>query len=233
MIAGLSGIGPWGRNVRLLAPLCALLSFAVLAIVLTAQTGLAFCGNRVALPGPMADDMPGMAMVALPNAAPDHQLMICPVVLVLIVASAVLAVAALVVLWLDPDRAFTRSSMAHGLARLPLLRSVAALVVFGAGAVSAMIAVDGAGPPAPATCAILLLLTIAGALAAVGASTLCARVVLALGRRLLIAIASAIADRRVREKLFLRRSLVRNAAGTASRLFAARRGLRAPPSFVR
>jgi hypothetical protein len=78
-----------------------------------------------------------------------------------------------------------------------------------------------------------LLLTIAGALAAVGASTLCARIVLALGRRVLIAIVSAIAGRRVREKRFLRRSLVRNAAGTASRLFAARRGLRAPPSFVR
>jgi hypothetical protein len=226
-------LGSVTRNVRLLAPFCALLSFALLALVLAAQAGLAFCTNRIAIDMPAAGAMPGMTMVTLPSAAAVPALMICPVVLVLIVASTVLAAAAIVLTCLDPDRACTRSTFARAISRLPIASSVAALCGFGAIAIAAMIAVDGAGLPSPATCALLATVMIAGAFVAVGSSLAFARAAVALGERLLIAIVSAIAARRTREKIFARRSIVRHGAGSATRFVAAPLGLRAPPSFVR
>ena len=212
------------RNARILAPLVALLAFALLAIVLAAQAGLAFCTERVAVSLPM-DAMPGMA--------PGHALMICPVVLVLIVACIALATAAIVAGWSDADRGTTQRILARLIARLPVGR---ALLVVGGGsalAIAAMLAVDGAGLPSVATCGLLFALLFGGTLISVIAAVLGARVVLALGVRLLIALVAAIADRCAARRPAGWRWAPPRAGSSPLSLLSTGLGLRAPPSFVR
>jgi hypothetical protein len=222
------------RNARLLAPLVALVALAILAIVLAAQAGLSFCSHRIAIaaPGDMAG-MPGMAMGSMPGMPRDHQLMICPVVLTLIVASAILAAAATIVLCRGAESAFTRRAIARVLVRLPVVPAVLVLALFSAIAVGAMIALDGAGVPDALTCLLMAALMLGGASVAVAVAVLSARVVLALGRQLFVAIVAAIGDRAPAANAFALRWTAPPIAGPSTCLVGAGRGLRAPPSFVR
>jgi hypothetical protein len=221
------------RNARILAPLVALLAFALLAIVLAAQAGLAFCSDRVAIGVPQMGTMPGMSAAAMPGMGSGQPLMICPVVLVLIVASTLLAAAAIAALCADAERALTGRVIARLIAGLPVGR---VLLVVGAGAalaVAAMLAVDGAGVPSTPTCALLFVLLLGATLISVVAALLGARVALALGGRLFVALIAAIADRREpRQPSGLRWAPPRLACGPL-RLLSNGLGLRAPPSFVR
>jgi hypothetical protein len=221
------------RSARILAPLVALLALALLALVLAAQAGLAFCGNRVAVPLPQMNDMPGMSMVSMPGMTSGHALMICPVVLVLIVASGLLAAAAIVAVCADGERALTRRILVRLIARLPV---APVLLVVGGGAalaVAAMIAVDGAGVPSLATCSLLVALLLGGALVSVVAAMLGAQIVLALGQRLLIALIGPIAARREQRRAGGLCSAPPAHARGSLRLLSTGLGLRAPPSFVR
>jgi hypothetical protein len=218
------------RFIRLsttLAPLTALLAAAVLAMVLAAQAGLAFCNNRVAvaMPSNMMASMPGMDMSGGMQAdMGGHVLMICPVVLVLIVASALLAAGAIVLLWRDPHRGLTRRTILHVLATL---------VIFGGAAVLTMRALDGSGPPALPACVLLTALLVGCSLTATLFSIIAGRVAIALGFRLILAVVAALA--RVPDV----------AAPCAQRLaplsvnlnficlLASGQGLRAPPSPAR
>jgi hypothetical protein len=221
------------RNARLLAPLVALVALALSAIVLAAQAGLSFCSNRIAIAAPDAGDMPGMAMGSMPGMPRDHQLMICPVVLTLIIASAMLAAVATIVLCCGAESAFTRRAIARVLVRLPLVPAVLVLALFSGIAVGVMIALDGAGVPDASTCLLMAALMLGGAFAAVAFAVLVARVVLALGQHVLLAIVAAIADRAPPANAFAFRRTAPPIAGAATCLVGAGRGLRAPPSFVR
>jgi hypothetical protein len=227
------------RFIRLsttLAPLTALLAAAVLAMVLAAQAGLAFCNNRVAvaMPANMMASMPGIDMTGGMQAdMGGHVLMICPVVLVLIVTSALLAAAAIVLLWRDPHRGLTRRTILHVLAHLPPIRTAATLVIFGGAAVLTMRALDGSGPPALPACVLLTALLVGCSLTATLFSIIAGRVAIALGFRLILAVVAALA--RVPDV----------AAPCAQRLaplsvnlnficlLASGQGLRAPPSPAR
>ena len=220
------------RRFRSIAPLAALVAIALSAIVLAAQAGLAFCDQRVALPmaamSPM-DDMGAMPSVTIGA----HAVMICPVVLVLIVASVLIAAAAIVVIGADRDRAATHRSVARMLVRLPVA-PVAGLLVAGAAlAVGAMIAVDGNGMPNAITCAELAALVVACALGATALAQWSGAAMLAFGKRLIIALLLAIAQcANARPPRVSRRFAPRTARETI-RLLAAGCGLRAPPLFVR
>jgi hypothetical protein len=219
------------RSGRLLAPLVTLAAFALLAIVLAAQAGLAFCTNRVAISTPSMADMPGMPTGPMPTM--HHALLVCPVVLVLIIASGVLAAAAIFALWTDPHRGLTQRTLARALSEVRVLPTASFVGISSGFAVAAMIMVNGAGVPSVPTCAFLLGLLVAGALLAVVVSVVFARVVLALGARLLVAIISAIGRRTASAGPVDQRFSPRRIPTAALDLLAARCGLRAPPILVR
>jgi hypothetical protein len=212
-------------NVRLCVTFVALLSLALVTLVLAAQAGLSFCSNRVAFDARAMSGMGAMPM--------QHPLLVCPVVLVLVIASTLLAAVVLVLLGCDSQRASTRRHLARSLARLPLARAASVLGAFVAAAVLLMIAVDGAGVPNACTCALLAALTIGGAIGAVAGTSCAARIALGLGTRLIVAIVAAIGDRRVRAVAADRHRCSRAVVRAQRRLLAATRGLRAPPSVVR
>lgn len=227
------------RFIRLsttLVPLTALLAGVVLAIVLAAQAGLAFCNNRVAVPMPanMIASMPGMDMTGGMQAdMGGHVLMICPVMLVLIVASALLAAGAIIVLWRDPHRGLTRRTILHVLARLPLIRTAATLVIIGGAAVLAMRALDGSGPPALPACAMLTALLVGCSLTATVFSIIAGRVAIALGFRLILAVVAALALVPEVAAPCAQRLTPRSVNLNFICLLASSRGLRAPPSPAR
>ena len=224
------------RSATIVLPLVALLAATVSAIVLAAQAGLSFCGNRVAVPMP-ADamaSMPGMNMTGGAQIqAGSHAMMICPVVLVLIVASALLALGAIALLWRDPNRRLARHTIVNELARLPLGRTAGGLLLAGSAAVALMLALDGAGPPALPACALLAALLVACSLSAALLSIFAGRVALAFGRRLMLAIVAAISAVTDAAEPCIPRLVPVVAGGHAVPLLAAGRGLRAPPLFVR
>jgi hypothetical protein len=208
-------------------PLVALLAAAISTIALAAHAGLAFCDNRVVVPMPdtMAS-MPGMDMGS-PGA-----LMICPVVLVLIVASTLLAVAAIAVVWRDPHRGLARRTIVRALAALPLGRTAGVLMLGGGAAVALMLLLDGSGPPALTACPLLAALLAGCSLLAATFSIVIGRITLAFGRRLLLAVVAAISAATAPAPPCARRRFSLVAGGRALPLLAAGRGLRAPPSFV-
>jgi hypothetical protein len=230
-----------GRS-TIAVPLSALLAATVSAIVVAAQAGLAFCNNRIVIPLPCGaragmagmdmtgTAMSGMSMVALPG---GRALMICPVVLVLIVASAALAAGAIVLLWRDPHRALTGRGIVRVLASLPPARTAGALALLGAGAVSAMLAVDGAGVPSWPVSAMLAALLAGGSLASALLSIAAGRIALAFARRLILAVAGAFARARGGVAPRAQRLVPLVAGVRAASLLAAGRGLRAPPSVMR
>ena len=217
-------------------PLTALIACAVTALVLAAQAGLAFCNARIAIPLPAADvpgmaDMPGMAMPSV--AAGGQTLMICPVVLALIVSSALFAALALVALWRDPHGDLARRGVVRALAALPPLRTAGALAVLGAVAVATMLAVDRAAPPALPACFALAGLLAACSAGAVLLSMAAGRVALALGRRIMLAVVAALALRPAPAAPIALQLVPRTCGPRAASPLAAGRGLRAPPRFVR
>jgi hypothetical protein len=152
---------------------------------------------------------------------------------VLIVTSALLAAAAIVLLWRDPHRGLTRRTILHVLAHLPPIRTAATLVIFGGAAVFAMRALDGSGLPVLPACAILTSLLVGCSLTATVFSIIAGRVAIALGFRLILAVEAALA-------------LVPDVAAPCTQrltplsvnlnfvcLLASGRGLRAPPSPAR
>jgi hypothetical protein len=207
--------------------LFALLASAVLAMVLAAQTSLA-CTDKVAVPmtGDMMNSMPGMDMAA------SGPVMVCPVVLVLIVLSAFLSACAVAMLWRDPHRVLAQREIVRKLARLPLARTVGMLAFAGASAVGTMILLERSGLPAPPMCALLAALLFGCALVATLGAIAFGRVAGALGRRLMLAIARAIAVANDALAPCFQRRLPFVAARNAVPPLALGRGLRAPPIFV-
>jgi hypothetical protein len=213
-------------------PLFALLSSAVLAMVLAAQTSLA-CTDKVAIPVPAAmPSMPGMEMAGLPGPV-DQALMICPLVLVLSALSASLILAAAVLLWRDPHRAVTQRAIWLALASLPPSRTAVAVALAGGGAVAAMLWLDRSGPPALPICALLVAVLVLCSLSATVVCIAFGRIAMTLGRRLMHAIVAAIARTSVSPAARCFEFADRIASSACVCLLAAGRGLRAPPSFVR
>jgi hypothetical protein len=213
--------------------LVALLTSAVLAMLLAAQTSLA-CTDKIALPvaaGAMPM-MPGMDMSSMQSPG-QGMIMICPIVLALIVASALLTLAAIAMLWSDPHRALTQRRIAGALAQLPPVRTAATLLVGGASAVAAMLGLERSAPPALPVCVMLVALLVLCALAATVLGIVAGRIVLALGRRLLVALVAAIAYAADAADVHVQRVPPVVDFGHAVPVLAAGRGLRAPPSFVR
>lgn len=216
------------------AVFAALLSSAALAIVLAAQTSLT-CTDKVALPmpGDMMGAMPGMDMSGMQAPAGQAALMICPVVLALIVASAAFALAAVVMLCCDPHRALTQRTIVLALCRLSPLRTLSVLALAGGGAVGAMLWLEHAGLPALPACAMLAAVLCACSLLATFAAIAAGRIALAFGRRLILAIVCAIARSNAAAAPRVRYLAALVPDGHAVPLLAAGRGLRAPPAFVR
>jgi hypothetical protein len=210
-----------------------MLSLAVLGVVLAAQTSLS-CTDKLAVPVPdtMAA-MPGMDMTAMQSPLGHAAMLICPVVLGLIAASALLVAAAAVIWWRDPHRALFQRSFVAAVAGLPALRATAGVAVMGAAALAAMLRLEGETLPALSACAMLVALLVGSALVATVCAIACARIAIAFGRRLMLAIVEAIG--------LAGRAAAPRFAGIAAprisayctRLLAAGRGLRAPPLFVR
>jgi hypothetical protein len=210
-------------------PLFALLSSAVLAMVLAAQTSLA-CTDKVAIPVPAA--MPGMDMSAAPGAL-GQALMICPLVLALSAVSALLILGAVALLWRDPHRALTQRSIWLALARLPPSRTAVTVALAGGIAVAAMLWLDRSGPPALPICALLVAVLVLCSLTATAACIAFGRIAVALGRRVMLAIVAAIARTSASPAARCFEFADRIACSAGVCLLAAGRGLRAPPSFVR
>jgi hypothetical protein len=212
-------------------PIFALVAATVSAIVFVAHAGLSFCSARIAVPltGGMQDAMPGMDM---PDAGPSA-LMICPVALALIGASALFALAAIGLFWRDPHRRLTGRALVRALAGLPLGRTVAGLTIAGGSAVALMFALDGSGAPALPVCALLALLLVGCSVLAAILSIVAGHFVLALGQRLLLAVAAAISALRGSEAPNTRRRAASFSVSRGVAILAAGRGLRAPPLSVR
>ena len=211
----------------------ALLTAAVLAMLIAAQTSLA-CTDKIALPlaaGSMPM-MPGMDMSSM-QAPGQSAIMICPIVLALILASALLTLAAIAMLWRDPHRALTQRTIAGALAQLPPARTAATLLFGGASAVVAMLGLEHSTPPALPVCAMLVALLVLCALAATVAGIVAGRIALALGRRLIVALVAAVAYAADASSLHVQRFAPLVDFGHSVPVLAAGRGLRAPPSFVR
>jgi len=210
-----------------------MLSTAVLAMLLAAQTSLS-CTDKVAVPLPdhMAS-MPGMTMDGMQGASGQQALMVCPVVLALIVVSALLIAGAALSAWSNPHRALLQRSILTALAGLPALPTAGAVALAGAGAVAAMIWLERSGPPALPVCVMLVALLAGCALVATVSCIAFGRIAIALGRRLMLAIVAAIARSSNAPAAHRRTFVVPLASVYGASLLAAGRGLRAPPPFVR
>ncbi|HEV8021510.1 MAG TPA: hypothetical protein VGP41_09630 [Candidatus Lustribacter sp.] len=214
--------------------LAALLATSVLATLLVVQTSLA-CGDKVALPVPSATMamMPGMDMSSM--AGPDGMtsMMICPVVLALLAASVLLAAATLAMWWRDPHRALTQRKIVRALAELPPARTMAGIALAGGCAVVAMLWLERSGTPELPNCILAIVLLAACSLCATLCAILAGRVALALGRRLMLAIAAVIDAVEGHSAPRYRRFAPVVVGSNDFPLLAAGRGLRAPPVFVR
>jgi hypothetical protein len=174
-----------------------------------------------------------MDMSAMPGPVAAHAMLICPVVLVLIVTSALLTAGAAILLWRDPHRALTQRSLLQTLARLPLARTIAGVAIAGGCAIVAMLWLERSAPPALPACAMLAALLVVCALGLTLLTVVAGRIALALGRRLILAIVAAVADAAAAASPRVTRFVPVLAGGHAAALLAAGRGLRAPPIFVR
>ncbi len=212
---------------RTAVPLTALLTSTVLAIVVAVQTGLA-CTDKMTLA------MPDGVMAAMPGMdAGPRAVLVCPVVLVLIVASALLTASAIAMLWNDPQRALAQRAVVRALAQLPPARTVGALVLAGGSAVTAMLWLERSGPPALSVCVLLLALLLVCSFSATLFAIVAARIALVFGRRLVLAIVMAVAAAAGALAPSGQRHIPALAGGHAVPLLSAGRGLRAPPSLVR
>lgn len=212
-------------------PIFSLVAATISAIVLVAHAGLSFCSARITVPLPVGamDAMPGMDM----RVADASALTICPVALAFIAASALFALAAIVLFWRDPHRRLTGRTLVRLLAELPVGRAVVVLAVAAGGAVALMFALDGSGAPGFAVCALIAVLLVACAVIAAVLSIVAGRVMLALGQRLLLAIVAAISALGDDGASKTPRRVLLVAVARGGGILAAGRGLRAPPVSVR
>lgn len=210
-----------------------MLSLAVLGVVLAAQTSLS-CRDKLAVPVPdsMAS-MPGMDMASMASPIGHQAMMICPVVLGLIAASALLIVAALAIWWRDPHRALLQRSFVASLAELPALPAAGVVAAMGALAIVAMLRIEQSAPPALPVCALLVALLTVSALVATVFAIACGHIAIAFGRRVLLAIVEAIGQAGCAAPAHRGEIVAPLAAAYRGCLLAAGRGLRAPPLFVR
>jgi hypothetical protein len=119
------------------------------------------------------------------------------------------------------------------LAQLPFGHTVAVVAVTGGSAVAAMLWLERSGPPALPNFVLALVLLAACSLSATLCAIVAGRIVLAFGRRLILALAAAIAAAADVTAPRRQRLVPVVAAGRRFPLLAAGRGLRAPPAFVR
>jgi len=218
------------RHCRSAAPLVAFTATALLAIVLAAQAQLV-CSHETIVAMP-AISMPGMEMP--PASSATNALALCPIVLILAIAAAVLCANALALIIFDPHRCTTGRTLARRYARLPPTTTAGTLLALGSTAVGIMMAIDRSTPSGVTGWLLLagIVVGIAVAASVIAAGT--ARCALALTRRLAVAIAYVFAALAppVPVPVYARHDL---GARTAHRIpaLAARRGLRAPPHTVR
>lgn len=211
-------------------PLSALLASSALAILLAAQTTLS-CTDKLAVPmsDEMMNAMPGMDMSGMQG---PHAMMICPVVLALIIASAFLTSVAFATLVCDPHRTLSQRAIVRALSRLPPARTAGVVGLAGASAVGAMIFLERSGLPALPTCATLALLLCGCSLVVTVVAISAGRLAIALGRRVMLAIAAAISALVWPAAPRAQRFVPALAAAHDLPLLAAGRGLRAPPPLV-
>lgn len=221
------------RRCRSAAPLVAFTATALLAIVLAAQAQLV-CSHEMIVAMP-AISMPGMAGMEMPPASSvTNALALCPIVLILGIAAAVLCANALALIIFDPHRSTTGRTLARRISRLSLTTTATTLLALGSTAVGIMMAIDRSTPTGVTGWLLLagIVVGIAVAASVIAAGT--ARCALALTRRLAVAIAYVFAALAppVPVPVYARHDL---GARTAHRVpaLAARRGLRAPPHTVR
>lgn len=214
-------------------PFSALLTATALGTLLVVQTKLA-CTDKVSLTMPSGSMpmMPGMDMSGMDMSGSAGTMMVCPVVLTLGVLSLVLTAAALALLWRDPHRSLALRAFVASLAGLPLLRTTVAVALVSAGAVAAMVRIDGMGPSGPAGCATVLALLLACSVSAALFASVAGRIALAFSRRLIVAILHAVACASGPVPPHLRRCLRAVTGAGEIPLLARGRGFRAPPSFV-
>lgn len=218
------------RGCRLAMPLGAFLTLATLATVLAAQAQIA-CTRQVSIGLPMGA-MPGLDMNSLPMTG--GVISLCPVVLVLTITAIALTLNATVVLLLDRGRDAVSRPLARYVVRQPFARTCACILTLGAGAVGTMMAIDGTIPQSSAGWLSLGGIILATAVAATTIAIGLGRCIIAITRRIAIAL-----EREIR---ILRRAVV---AAHVDRcycmalaplripLLVACRGLRAPPLVVR
>jgi hypothetical protein len=206
----------WSRPVTTVVPLLALLATTLLAMMVALDAGLSLCpGNDVHA------EMGG------------REITICPVVLGLVVVSALLAAGAIVVLWRDRQRALAWRGFVHALSHLPIGRTAGVLMLAGGIALASMIVCDGDGlPPLPAG-ALLAALLAACSFGAALLSIAAAHIAIALAQRVILAVATGIARGRDTGPVRITRFIVPVLRLEGAALLAAGRGLRAPPVSVR
>jgi hypothetical protein len=216
---------------RTASPLLALASLTITALVVTAQTGVAFCNRRIDVPMP---DMAGMSIASNAAVGPmimTHGIMICPIVLALICLTSVLAAATVVIISRDPHRALSARLTLLSLSRLPRRRTAVTLATLAIFALTVISLADGHGPPSIEACAALLGIVLTGASLATAFSFYAARVIITLSTRLYFAIAAYFELRDCTHSLVVPNRTRLPVAKV--RLVSRCRGLRAPPIFAR
>jgi hypothetical protein len=206
-------------------PIGAFLALATLATLFAAQAQIA-CTRRISVAMP---DMPGMDMSGGPTGG---ALSLCPIVVMLSAAATILTLNAFALLLTSRNRGAVSRGLALFVMRLPFAGACATTLAFGAGAVGTMMALDGTAPDGAIGWLCLGAIILASGVAATLVAFGIGRFVLAITRRIVIALEREIqisrsADAHVRRRI--------GAAPPARRvpLLAAYRGLRAPPQTVR
>lgn len=182
----------------------AFFSLATLAVVLAAQAQIA-CTRQIAMDMPMP--IAGGAVA------------LCPFVLALSVAAAVLTV---------------RAIAAGVVVRLPFAKTCASVLAFGTLGVGALIGLDGTAPAGLGGWFVLAAVIVATALSATVVAVGLVHCAIELTHRIVVAVddITYVASRAV-APLHVNRRLCPATAGPRVPLLAARRGLRAPPLTVR
>jgi hypothetical protein len=210
---------------RSAVPLCAFLAAAALTVLLAAQAQLA-CTRQMVMTMPAG-------MPPMPTPAATGSLELCPVVLILGIAAALLTMYAVAALVADPHRSATSGALMRRYSRIPLRTVTGAVIALGSASVGAMMAVDGSTPSG-----ISGWLLLAGIVAAIAFATSVTGFAIVRAMLALCGVARvAAAERHVVRRGVLAPAFARRArpVTTAPRipLLAARRGLRAPPIYGR
>jgi hypothetical protein len=208
---------------RFAVPLCAFLATAALTVLLAAQAQLA-CTRQMVMSMPAG-------MPPMPMPAATGSLALCPVVLILGIAAALLTIYGVASLVADPHRGATGRALMRRYSSIPLRIVAGAVLALGSVSVGSMMALDGSTPSG-----ISGWLLLAGIVAGIAFATsvtgfAIVRAILTLSRRVALV---AVAERHVLRRGVLVPAFVRPVTIVPRvPLLAARRGLRAPPTFGR